>query len=99
MGELDVDGLRPGRDPRKGLRHRDQSPFATTRAWDVPHYAHRSTTKGPLMSQCQKCFKALNDCQACKGKGGGSGLFGRLNCSKCRNTGLVCNSHGGFWKK
>lgn len=51
------------------------------------------------MSQCQKCFKALNDCQACKGKGGGSGIFGRLNCSKCRNTGLLCSSHGGFWKK
>lgn len=51
------------------------------------------------MAQCPKCFKALNDCQSCKGKGGGSGIFGRLNCSTCRNTGLVCSTHGGFWKK
>lgn len=43
--------------------------------------------------KCEKCFRQLNDCQACRG--------GRTNltCSKCRNTGQVCSDHGGFWKK
>ncbi|MGN2641196.1 hypothetical protein ACWEKT_21240 [Nocardia takedensis] len=51
------------------------------------------------MSQCEKCYKRLNDCQSCKGRGGGYGIAGRLNCSACRNTGLVCNTHDGHWKK
>ncbi|MFE3193821.1 hypothetical protein ACFXHA_32795 [Nocardia sp. NPDC059240] len=51
------------------------------------------------MSHCEKCFKHLNDCQSCKGKGGSSGLAGPLHCSTCKSTGLVCNTHGGLWKK
>ncbi len=49
--------------------------------------------------QCEKCAKHLNDCQSCKGRGGGSNIFGHMNCGTCKNTGLVCNSHGGNWQR
>ena len=38
--------------------------------------------------QCQRCFRALTECQTCKGKG----------CNRCTD-GLVCPEHGKFWKK
>lgn len=41
-----------------------------------------------------KCGRQLNECQACKGRGN----TGWTTCSKCRNTGLVCITHGGHWK-
>ena len=45
------------------------------------------------MEKCQKCFRALAECQGCRG--------GRSNltCSKCDNTGRVCMEHGGFWRR
>lgn len=48
--------------------------------------------------KCQKCFRPLVDCQDCKGTGGGGGFFGTTQCSKCKNTGLVCPTHDGFWQ-
>ena len=48
---------------------------------------------------CQKCFRPLVPCPDCKGTGGkGQGFFGDLNCSKCNSTGLVCPTHGAYWK-
>ena len=49
------------------------------------------------MNKCKKCARSLNDCQACDG-GRASGMFGKLTCSTCRNTGVVCSQHGGHWK-
>ncbi len=49
------------------------------------------------MNKCKKCGRSLNDCTACNG-GRASGMFGKLTCSKCNNTGVVCNTHGGGWK-
>lgn len=43
--------------------------------------------------KCEKCFRALNDCQGCNGG------RGPLTCSRCDNTGLVCSQHGGHWKR
>ena len=43
---------------------------------------------------CKKCHRPLHDCPACNG-GRASGMFGKLTCSKCNNTGLVCAEHGG----
>ena len=50
-----------------------------------------------VMNKCKKCGRSLNDCTACNG-GRASGMFGKLTCSKCNNTGVVCNTHGGGWK-
>ncbi len=49
--------------------------------------------KGWAMGKCEKCFRALAECQGCRG--------GRSNltCSKCNNTGRVCMEHGGHWKR
>jgi hypothetical protein len=49
------------------------------------------------MNACKKCGRGLNDCQACKG-GRARGIAGKLTCSKCNNTGVVCAQHGGHWK-
>ena len=49
------------------------------------------------MSSCTKCSRPLHDCQGCNG-GRASGIGGKLTCSKCANTGMVCNEHGGNWK-
>lgn len=49
------------------------------------------------MSNCKKCHRPVNDCQACNG-GRASGMFGKLTCSKCNNTGSVCSEHDGHWK-
>lgn len=49
------------------------------------------------MNRCKKCSRSLNDCTACNG-GRAHGMFGKLTCSKCKNTGVVCNTHGGHWK-
>jgi hypothetical protein len=46
--------------------------------------------------KCNKCHRQLHDCQSCKGQGGGNGIFGKINCSKC-NGGLVCPTHGKHW--
>lgn len=46
--------------------------------------------------KCEKCGKPLQDCQKC---GRGKGKSTSLNCRTCENTGLVCNSHGGHWKR
>lgn len=46
--------------------------------------------------QCQKCFKNLQTCQGCSGR---SGVGTGRTCSKCKNTGLVCIDHEGFWKR
>lgn len=46
--------------------------------------------------QCQKCYKNLQECQACGGRSGpGTGR----TCSRCSNSGMLCPSHGGFWKR
>lgn len=48
--------------------------------------------------KCQKCYRPLADCQGCNGRGGGhSGVFGSTTCSKC-DGGLVCPTHGKYWK-
>lgn len=47
--------------------------------------------------KCTKCARPLHDCQACNG-GRASGMFGKLTCRKCNNTGQVCPSHDGYWK-
>lgn len=57
----------------------------------------QTTTKGITMSNCKKCHRPLHDCGACNG-GRASGIFGKLTCSKCNSTGVVCNQHGGHWK-
>ncbi|SNS00100.1 hypothetical protein SAMN06265355_109262 [Actinomadura mexicana] len=52
------------------------------------------------MSQCQKCYRTLQDCPGCNGgRAGVSPLGDRLTCNKCRNTGQVCPEHEGHWKK
>ncbi len=67
------------------------------------HGAARATGTSPTRSgrttlaSCKKCSRTLNDCQACNG-GRASGMFGKLTCSKCNNTGLVCSQHNGHWK-
>lgn len=43
---------------------------------------------------CSKCFKTLFECPACKG-GSVHGMFGKLTCSKCNNTGRLCPTHDG----
>ena len=43
---------------------------------------------------CTKCHRPLKDCQYCNG-GRASGIAGKLTCSKCNTTGLLCNEHGG----
>lgn len=58
---------------------------------------HDPLDGSPLMNKCKKCGRSLNDCTACNG-GRASGMFGKLTCSKCNNTGVVCNTHGGHWK-
>lgn len=45
--------------------------------------------------KCEKCFKILQICPACKGKCGTN----TITCSNCRTTGLVCPEHGGIWKR
>lgn len=74
---------------------RTEAENATIECGSPPTYSIEEKS----MSQCEKCYKRLNDCQSCKGRGGGYGIAGRLNCSACRNTGLVCNTHDGHWKK
>lgn len=49
------------------------------------------------MAECRKCHRPVHDCSACNG-GRASGMFGKLTCSKCNNTGSTCNEHGGYWK-
>jgi len=46
---------------------------------------------------CKKCGRPTHDCQACNG-GRATGMFGKLTCNKCNNTGRVCGEHGGHWK-
>ena len=43
--------------------------------------------------KCQKCFRSLTGCQACRGGRATGG-----NCSRCTD-GLVCPSCGKFWKR
>jgi hypothetical protein len=48
---------------------------------------------------CPKCGgkrQELEECPVCKG--GVSGIFGKLNCSTCNNTGYLCPVHGKYWK-
>ena len=45
---------------------------------------------------CKKCQRPVHDCPSCNG-GRATGMFGKLTCSKCNNTGLVCSAHGGNW--
>jgi hypothetical protein len=59
----------------------------------LPTYQRR----GLLTMECRKCHRRLHDCQGCNG-GRASGLGGKLGCSKCNSTGLVCSQHGGHWK-
>lgn len=47
-----------------------------------------------MANKCTKCYSVLNKCQACNGKGARQ----MSTCNKCRNTGVVCVQHGGFWK-
>jgi hypothetical protein len=47
--------------------------------------------------KCKKCGATVHPCPDCKG-GTASGMFGKLTCSKCNNTGGQCISHGGHWK-
>ena len=54
----------------------------------------RSSPIGRLDMNCNKCGAGLRPCPACKG-GTASGVFGKLTCSKCNNTGMQCPSHGG----
>lgn len=46
---------------------------------------------------CKKCQRPVHDCPSCNG-GRATGMLGKLTCSKCNNTGLVCSAHGGNWK-
>lgn len=48
--------------------------------------------------ECKKCYKRVHECPNCKGRGGGSDFGNHLNCSKCSNTGYLCNTHDGYWK-
>ncbi|WP_368679894.1 hypothetical protein R1X32_00575 (plasmid) [Rhodococcus opacus] len=50
------------------------------------------------MAQCKKCFRPVNDCHYCNGGRASSPIAGKLTCSKCNNTGSLCNEHGGYWK-
>jgi hypothetical protein len=43
--------------------------------------------------KCEKCHRGLYICQVCNGK------RGSLTCSNCKNTGMVCAEHGGYWQK
>lgn len=55
------------------------------------------STERTATMKCKKCHRPLNDCQGCNG-GRASGMFGKLTCSKCNSTGMVCSEHGGHWK-
>ena len=46
---------------------------------------------------CHRCNRPLQDCPGCDG-GRFRGIAGKLSCSKCNSTGLVCPVHGGYWK-
>ncbi|MQY20140.1 hypothetical protein [Nocardia macrotermitis] len=51
------------------------------------------------MSNCTKCHRHLNECQDCRGgRAGQSPLGDALHCRNCKDTGLVCNEHGGHWQ-
>lgn len=43
------------------------------------------------MSTCRKCHQRVQTCSACKGRG----RTLTTTCSTCRNTGVVCATHGG----
>lgn len=45
--------------------------------------------------KCEKCFRPLLTCQGCKGQP----TRGGLTCSTCRNTGMVCPTHEGHWRR
>jgi len=47
---------------------------------------------------CRRCGRPVHDCPACDGGRHNYGFFGKLTCSRCNNTGLVCPEHGGYWK-
>jgi hypothetical protein len=42
------------------------------------------------MPECKKCHARLHTCSVCKGRGN----TGMTTCSTCRNTGVVCPTHG-----
>lgn len=48
---------------------------------------------------CTKCHKKTYECPGCKGKGGSHGLFGWLQCGKCKQTGYLCPTHDGHWQR
>ncbi|ODQ87169.1 hypothetical protein BHQ18_24725 [Mycolicibacterium flavescens] len=52
---------------------------------------------GGFTVECKKCHRPLHDCSGCNG-GRASGIGGKLTCSKCNSTGVVCSQHGGHWK-
>jgi hypothetical protein len=43
--------------------------------------------------KCEKCHRDLYICQICKGN------QGSLSCSNCKNSGMVCPEHGGYWRR
>lgn len=50
------------------------------------------------MVKCNKCLRALHDCQNCRGRGGISSFGHWTNCKNCQETGFVCSVHHGFWR-
>ncbi|WP_165950475.1 hypothetical protein [Actinomadura sp. GC306] len=53
-----------------------------------------------MRRECEKCHRTLQDCQGCNGGRPGSTVLGdRRTCSQCRNTGQVCPTHEGHWKR
>lgn len=48
--------------------------------------------------KCPKCGGPLHRCGTCKGQTSTSILGDRLSCKECNSTGLICPTHGGYWK-
>ena len=97
-----------GLDPVTGKERRSWHPAGTDRA-DAERLAARlataetqrvdrvrSLTFGAYLISQWLPAKKLH-LAACNG-GRASGIFGKLTCSKCNNTGVVCNTPGDHWK-
>jgi len=80
--------------------------FSETR--DLPHIAlvrQNSVSGDPRRSsvldgrtrqmKCTKCSRTLVDCPSCDGGRKAHGMFGKLTCSTCNNTGYYCPEHHG----